>query len=222
MDRMLDGKVACYIDDKRVSCKTWDDYHRDSLLDLIVRDAYEKGEYKLSSGRTSEHYVNCKPVTLSGEGLSIASSLLLELIETDTAAVAGLTLGADPLVSGVAMAAWNKDWDVSALIVRKEAKGHGTGAWIEGPLPASGSKVTILEDVITTGGSAVKAATRIRDAGYVVERVVALVDRQENGEADEFMESAGLELYSLFNLEEVVNPPVYQPEYELTHDSEGC
>ena len=59
MDRMLDGKVACYIDDKRVSCKTWDDYHRDSLLDLIVRDAYEKGEYKLSSGLTSEHYVNC-------------------------------------------------------------------------------------------------------------------------------------------------------------------
>ena len=219
---MLDGKVACYIDDKRVSCKTWDDYHRDSLLDLIVRDAYQKGEYKLSSGRSSEHYVNCKPVTLSGEGLSIASALLLEFIETDTSAVAGLTLGADPLVSGVAMAAWNKDWDLSALIVRKEAKGHGTGAWIEGPLPASGSKVTILEDVITTGGSAVKAATRIRDAGYVVERVVALVDRQENGEADEFMESAGLELYSLFNLEEVVNPPVYQPEYELTHDSEGC
>ena len=219
---MLDGKVACYIDDKRVSCKTWDDYHRDSLLDLIVRDAYQKGEYKLSSGSSSEHYVNCKPVTLSGEGLSIASALLLEFIETDTSAVAGLTLGADPLVSGVAMAAWNKDWDVSSLIVRKEAKGHGTGAWIEGPLPASGSKVTILEDVITTGGSAVKAATRIRDAGYVVERVVALVDRQENGEADEFMESAGLELYSLFNLEEVVNPPVYQPEYELTHDSEGC
>ena len=200
---MLDGKVACYIDDKRVSCKTWDDYHRDSLLDLIVRDAYEKGEYKLSSGRTSEHYVNCKPVTLSGEGLSIASALLLEFIETDTAAVAGLTLGADPLVSGLAMAAWNKDWDLSALIVRKEAKGHGTGAWIEGPLPPLGSKVTILEDVITTGGSAVKAATRVRDAGYVVERVVALVDRQENGEADEFMESAGLELYSLFSLDEL-------------------
>ena len=217
---MLDGKVACYIDDKRVSCKTWDDYHRDSLLDLIVRDAYEKGEYKLSSGRTSEHYVNCKPVTLSGEGLTIASALLLEFIETDTAAVAGLTLGADPLVSGVAMAAWNKDWDVSALIVRKEAKGHGTGAWIEGPLPPLGSKVTILEDVITTGGSAIKAATKVRDAGYVVDRVVALVDRQENGEADELMESAELELYSLFSLDEVLNPPEYDYD-ELTHDSEG-
>ena len=219
---MLDGKVACYIDDKRVSCKTWDDYHRDNLLELIVRDGYEKGEYTLSSGRTSEHYVNCKPVTLSGEGLSSASSLLLEFIDTDSVAVAGLTLGADPLVSGVAMAAWNKDWHLNGLIVRKEAKGHGTGAWIEGPLPPLGSKVTSLEDVITTGGSAIKAATRIRDAGYVVERVVALVDRQETGDADEFMESAGLELYSLFNLEEVVNPPVYEPTYELTHDSEGC
>ena len=194
----------------------------EEFLELLKKYAYKKGECTLSSGKTSEQYGNCKPVTLSGEGLSIASALLLEFIETDTSAVAGLTLGADPLVSGVAMAAWNKDWDLSALIVRKEAKGHGTGAWIEGPLPPLGSKVTILEDVITTGGSAVKAATRVRDAGYVVERVVALVDRQENGEADEFMESAGLELYSLFNLEEVVNPPVYEQDYELTHDSEGC
>ena len=203
MDRMLDGKVACYIDDKRVSCKTWDDYHRDSLLDLIVRDAYEKGEYKLSSGRTSEHYVNCKPVTLSGEGLSIASALLLEFIETDTAAVAGLTLGADPLVSGVAMAAWNKDWDVSALIVRKEAKGHGTGAWIEGLLPPEGTKVTVLEDVVTTGGSAIKAAEKLRDAGYVVENVVAIINRQEGTEADDAMDDASLNLISLFKLEEL-------------------
>ena len=221
MDRMLDGKVACYVDDKRVSCKTWEDYRREELLGLIINGAYKKGEYKLSSGRTSEHYVNCKPITLSGEGLTIASALLLEFIETDTVAVAGLTLGADPLVSGVSMAAWNTDWELNALIVRKEAKGHGTGAWIEGPLPPLGSKVTILEDVITTGGSAIKAATKVRDAGYVVDRVVSLVDRQENGEADELMESAELELYSLFSLDEVLNPPEYDYD-ELTHDSEGC
>ena len=221
MDRMLDGKVAGYVDDKRVSCKTWEDYRREELLGLIINGAYKKGEYKLSSGRTSEHYVNCKPITLSGEGLTIASALLLEFIETDTVAVAGLTLGADPLVSGVSMAAWNTDWELNALIVRKEAKGHGTGAWIEGPLPPLGSKVTILEDVITTGGSAIKAATKVRDAGYVVERVVSLVDRQENGEADELMESAELELYSLFSLDEVLNPPEYDYD-ELTHDSEGC
>ena len=218
---MLDGKVACYVDDKRVSCKTWEDYRREELLGLIINGAYKKGEYKLSSGRTSEHYVNCKPITLSGEGLTIASALLLEFIETDTVAVAGLTLGADPLVSGVSMAAWNTDWELNALIVRKEAKGHGTGAWIEGPLPPLGSKVTILEDVITTGGSAIKAATKVRDAGYVVDRVVSLVDRQENSEADELMESAELELYSLFSLDEVLNPPEYDYD-ELTHDSEGC
>ena len=202
---MLDGKVACYIDDKRVSCKTWDDYHRDSLLDLIVRDAYEKGEYKLSSGRTSEHYVNCKPVTLSGEGLSIASALLLEFIETDTAAVAGLTLGADPLVSGVAVVCGLDNIKVDALIVRKEAKGHGTQAYIEGKLPEKGAKITVLEDVITTGGSAIQAVQRLRDAGYVVNRIAAIVDRQVNNEADAAMKEADLELVSIFKLEDITN-----------------
>ena len=200
MDRMLDGKVACYVDDKRVSCKTWEDYRREELLGLIINGAYKKGEYKLSSGRTSEHYVNCKPITLSGEGLTIASALLLEFIETDTVAVAGLTLGADPLVSGVSMAAWNTDWELNALIVRKEAKGHGTGAWIEGPLPEEGSKVTVLEDVVSTGGSSLKAVSKIREAGYNVERVVSIVDRQEGGE--EALEKEGLQLISLYTLED--------------------
>ena len=203
MDRMLDGKVACYVDDKRVSCKTWEDYRREELLGLIINGAYKKGEYKLSSGRTSEHYVNCKPITLSGEGLTIASALLLEFIETDTLAVAGLTLGADPLVSGVALVSALDSRLVNGLIVRKEAKGHGTQAYIEGLLPPEGTKITVLEDVITTGGSAIKAATRLRDAGYVVERVVAIVDRQEDKEADEFMESVNLELRSLFTLDEI-------------------
>ena len=197
---MLDGKVACYIDDKRVSCKTWDDYHRDSLLDLIVRDAYEKGEYKLSSGKTSEHYVNCKPVTLSGRGLTLTSLLMLK--EVNTNVVAGLTLGADPLVSGVSLVSALDGRMVNALIVRKEAKGHGTQAWIEGLLPPEGTHVTVLEDVITTGGSSIKAVEKLRDAGYVVDRVVAIVDRQEDGEADAAMKESKLELISLFTLKD--------------------
>ena len=213
----LDGKITCTVDDRIVSCKTWSDGSREDLLDLLRNDAYQKGEYKLSSGRTSEHYVNCKPVTLSGAGLSIASSLLLDCIDSDAAAVAGLTLGADPLVSGVTLAAWSQEWELNALIVRKEAKGYGTGAWIEGPILSEGSKVTILEDVITTGGSAIKAATRVRDAGYKVDRVVSIVDRQENNEASEFMNSVGLELFSLFKLDDLLHPV-----YPLTHDSEGC
>ena len=127
------------------------------------------------------------------------------LKEVETSYVGGLTLGADPLVSGVALVSALDSRLVNGLIVRKEAKGHGTQAWIEGLLPPEGTKVTVLEDVITTGGSAIKAATRLRDAGCVVERVVAIVDRQENKEADEFMESADLELRSLFTLDDVIN-----------------
>ena len=93
---------------------------------------------------------------------------------------------------------------MNGLIVRKEPKGYGTGAWIEGPLPLEGAKVTVLEDVITTGGSAIKAAKKLRDAGYVVDRVVAIVDRQEDGEADKLMKNADLELVSLYKLEELI------------------
>ena len=174
---------------------------KEELLELLKRYAYKKGEFKLSSGKTSEHYVNCKPVTLTGRGLTLSSLLLLK--EVETSYVGGLTLGADPLVSGVALVSALDSRLVNGLIVRKEAKGHGTQAYIEGLLPPEGTKITVLEDVITTGGSAIKAATRLRDAGYVVERVVAIVDRQENKEADEFMESVDLELRSLFTLDEI-------------------
>ena len=132
--------------------------------------------------------------------------MLLECISSDVVAVGGLTLGADPLVTGVAMASDECLWapDLNGLIVRKEPKGYGTGAWIEGPLPLEGAKVTVLEDVITTGGSAIKAAKKLRDAGYVVDRVVAIVDRQEDGEADKLMKNADLELVSLYKLEELI------------------
>ena len=181
------------------------DAEREELLKLLRRDAYMKGDFMLSSGRQSEHYLNCKPVTLSGEGLGLVCQMLLECIEPDTVAVGGLTLGADPLVSGVAIAAWFNDWKLNALIVRKEAKGHGTNQFIEGPMPPAGSKIVVLEDVITTGGSAIQAAEKLRYVGYRVDRVLAIVDRQEDGEADTAMTAAHLELYSLFSLDEIVN-----------------
>ena len=175
---------------------------KEELLELLKKDAYKKGEFTLSSGKTSEHYVNCKPVTLSGRGLTLASLLMLMYVETDV--VAGLTLGADPLVSGVALVSALDNRMVNGLIVRKQAKGHGTQAWIEGPLPKEGTKITVLEDVITTGGSAIKAATRLRDAGYIVNRVVSIVDRQQDNEANEFMESSELELVSIFKLDDLI------------------
>ena len=176
---------------------------KEELLELLKKDAYKKGEFKLSSGKTSEHYVNCKPVTLTGRGLTLASLLLLMHVKTDY--VAGLTLGADPLVSGVALVSALDNRLVNGLIVRKEAKGHGTGAYIEGPVLPEGSKVVVLEDVITTGGSAIKAATRLRDAGYQVDNVVSIVDRQVNNEATEFMNSSGLKLTSLYQLQDILD-----------------
>ena len=127
------------------------------------------------------------------------------LMHVKTDYVAGLTLGADPLVSGVAVCSALDQRLVDALIVRKEPKGHGTAAWIEGPEFPEGTKVTVLEDVITTGGSAIKAVKQLRDGGYEVKRVVSIVDRQENGEADTAMKLAGLELISLYTLKDFID-----------------
>tara|TARA_B100001996_G_scaffold133135_1_gene101323 strand:+ start:102 stop:638 length:537 start_codon:yes stop_codon:yes gene_type:complete len=172
---------------------------KEELLEQLKKFAYKKGEFTLSSGKKSDHYVNCKPVTLTGRGLTLTSLLMLKEVETDY--VAGLTLGADPLVSGVSLVSALDGRLVNALIVRKEPKGHGTGAWIEGLLPPKGTKITVLEDVVTTGGSAIKAVEKLRDAGYVVERVVSIVDRQAGGK--DAMIEAKLELRSLFELPEL-------------------
>ena len=171
------------------------------LLKRLAQEAYRRGSFTLASGQQSEHYVNCKPVSLSGSGLALLSNAMLKLVEPDATAVAGLTLGADPLVSGVAMAAAMADRALDALIVRKQAKGHGTGAWLEGPLPPEGSLVTVLEDVVTTGGSSLKAVNQLRTAGYRVHRVVTIVDREEGGL--EAMQAEQLDLVSLFRLSQV-------------------
>jgi len=176
---------------------------REDFLTLLKEDAYKKGDFKLSSGKKSEHYVNCKPVTLQGDALMFISWCIFECLEEDCDAIGGLTLGADPLVAGVAIVSAIEERYLDGLIVRKEPKGHGTKAWIEGPTLAPGSKVTVLEDVITTGGSAIQAAEKLRDAGYVVENVVAIINRQEGTEADDAMDAADLNLISLFKLEEL-------------------
>tara|TARA_B100000287_G_scaffold304772_1_gene288037 strand:- start:109 stop:651 length:543 start_codon:yes stop_codon:yes gene_type:complete len=176
---------------------------KEELLELLKKYAYKKGEFKLSSGKTSKHYVNCKPVTLTGRGLTLSSLLMLMHVKTDY--VAGLTLGADPLVSGVALVSALDNRLVNGLIVRKEPKGHGTQAWIEGLLPRERTNITVLEDVITTGGSAIKAVEKLRDAGYVVNRVVSIIDRQEDDEADTAMKEANLELISIFKLDDLID-----------------
>ena len=179
---------------------------RDRLLKDLQTDAYRKGDYTLSSGKKTNHYVNCKPVSLSGEGSILIGTLLLDLVEDETLAIAGLTLGADPLVTSVAMTSWldnTKRTKLDALIIRKEAKDHGTTSQIEGMLPVQGCKICVLEDVVTTGKSAMKAVRVLREAGYKVEQVLSIVDRQENDEADDLFEKENIEFVSLFNLDDI-------------------
>ena len=179
---------------------------RDRLLKDLQTDSYRKGDYTLSSGKKTDHYVNCKPVTLSGEGSILVGTLLLDLVEDETLAVAGLTLGADPLVTSVAMTSWldnTKRTKLDALIIRKEVKDHGTTSQIEGMLPVKGCKICVLEDVVTTGESAMKAVRVLREAGYKVEQVLSIVDRQENDEADDLFEKENIEFVSLFTLDDL-------------------
>ena len=176
---------------------------KEELLELIKERGYRKGDFTLSSGKKSEHYVNCKPIILTGRGLTLTSLLMLKEVQTNV--VAGLTLGADPLVSGVSLVSALDGRMVNALIIRKEPKGYGTASQIEGPLPVKGSKITVLEDVVTTGGSSIKAVKVLRDEGYIVERVVSIVDRQEGGK-DAMMDN-DLELcLSLIHISEPTRP----------------
>ena len=175
--------------------------HRNTLKALLKERAYRHGQYTLSSGKESEHYVNCKPVTLSCEGNALLSHLMLKLVEKEAVAVGGLTLGADPLVCGIAQKAYYKgNRHIDALIIRKNPKGYGTKEVIEGNKPPKGSVVTVLEDVTTTGGSAMVAVNVLRDAGYIVNRVVAIVDRMDD---HKIWEDNNIEFQSLFQLFEL-------------------
>ena len=179
------------------------DTHKKTLLHLLKERAYKQGHFTLSSGKETEHYINCKPVTLSCEGNALLSHLMIQEIEDDAVAVGGLTLGADPLVCGVAQRAYYSGHrHVDALIVRKNPKGHGTKEVIEGNKPPKGSIVTVLEDVTTTGSSAIRAVNTLRDAGYIVNRVVTIVDRMENHKV---WENNEIKFISLFKLEDVIN-----------------
>jgi orotate phosphoribosyltransferase len=174
---------------------------REYLLALFATLAYQEGDFVLSSGKRSNYYINGKQVTLTAEGALAAGRLLLSLLPADTTAVAGLTLGADPIVTAVSVISAYENRGIPALIVRKEAKGHGTQAYIEGPKLPAGARVVVLEDVVTTGKSAMQAVERLRDAGYQVERVITLVDRQQGGA--EFYQERGLNFQALFSIEDV-------------------
>ncbi|NDJ19378.1 orotate phosphoribosyltransferase [Myxacorys almedinensis] len=174
---------------------------REKLLDLFCEVAYREGDFLLSSGQRSTYYINGKQVTLHPQGGLGVGRMLLTLVPEDAIAVAGLTLGADPLVTAASVVAAYEARSLTALIVRKEAKGHGTQVYIEGPTLPGGSPVVVLEDVVTTGQSAMKAVDRLREAGYQVDQVISLVDRQQGGA--EFYQQQGLKFQAVFTIDDV-------------------
>ena len=174
---------------------------RQSLLDLFCQFAYQEGDFVLSSGSRSSYYINGKQVTLHPQGALAIGRLVFNMIPKDIQAVAGLTLGADPIVSAVSVVSALEGRPIPALIVRKEAKGHATQAYIEGPTLSEGVEVIVLEDVVTTGQSAMKAVTRLRDAGYTVNKVISLIDRQQGG--GEYYKSVNLQFEAVFSITDI-------------------
>ena len=173
---------------------------RARLLELLTQLSFERRKVKLVSGKESDFYIDCKRTALTSEGHALIGRLLLAEVSRhapDARGVGGLTLGADPLASALATTAYLSGSPLDAFIVRKEAKDHGTAQWLERPAALKeGTPVAILEDVVTTGGSTLKAIERARAGGLVVRGAFALVDRLEGGR--EAIEAAGEKLYSLF------------------------
>ena len=174
---------------------------RQALLTLFCQGAYQEGNFTLSSGQSSSYYINGKLVTLHPQGEIAVGRLLLPQIRAEAIAVAGLTLGADPMVSATSVVAAYEGRELTGILIRKEATGHGTQAYLEGPSLPEGSEVAVLEDVVPTGQSALKAVQRLRGAGYRVTQILALVDRNQGGA--ELYESEELQFWSLFSLAEV-------------------
>lgn len=173
---------------------------RARLHELLVKHAYAKRKVVLASGRESDFYVDCRGVALCAEGHALIGRLMLAAareLEPELQAIGGLTMGADPLASAASLTSWLEKRPVGAFLVRKEPKGHGTGQWVEGlQLLPKEPRAVVVEDVVTTGGSSLKAVERARMAGLKISGVVALVDRCEGGR--EAIEAAGLKLTALF------------------------
>jgi orotate phosphoribosyltransferase len=159
---------------------------RSRLLELLKTRAFAEREVTLSSGLKSNFYIDCKQVSLDAEGAYLIGELFnatIDEVAPTATAVGGLTLGADPLATATSIASFLAGRPRAAFLVRKEPKGHGTNQWVESPGLAAGTRVVVVEDVVTTGAATLKAIERAKLAGFEVLHAVALVDRLEGGRA---------------------------------------
>jgi orotate phosphoribosyltransferase len=175
------------------------------LIQLVRKKSYREGEFTLASGKKSSFYIDLKATTLHPEGAFLIGTLIVERAHKEglqIEGVGGLTLGADPLATAVSLASRDRSIGWPAYIVRKEPKEHGTGRYVEGTENLrSGAKLLVLEDVVTTGGSSVKAIERLRAEGYHPVAVFTVVDREQGGR--EIFEKLGVKFFALMTLKEV-------------------
>lgn len=174
------------------------------LIALLAKRSTKRGQFTLASGKESDFYIDARLTTMSPEGLSIIGPLALAALHRagwKIDAIGGLTLGADPISYAISYASAATDHPLRAFTVRKEPKTHGTAKLLEGPI-REGDRVAVIEDVITTGGSALRAIEAVRSAKASVAGVLALVDREEGGR--QVIEKAGISVISLVTARQII------------------
>jgi len=174
------------------------------LLRLLKDLSYEEGDFLLVSGKRSTFYIDCKETTLNPEGMYLVGHLMYQRVlqVPGIEAVGGVSIGGDPLVCSTVIASYALRSPIPGFFIRKEPKGHGTNVWIEGGKNLrKGMNVLILEDVVTTGGSSLKAIERTENEGFVVKGIIALLDRLEGGR--EAIEAKGYLFTSIFTLNDL-------------------
>lgn len=175
------------------------------LATLLYEKSYMEGDFTLSSGRKSDYYFDCRQSSLNPGGAWLIGSIFLHMLKgMNVKAVAGMTMGGDPLVTATSVVAYHRDIYLPALVVRKEAKAHGAGRSVEGLANVNkGDRVVLLEDVVSTGASVLKAAESVEQAGLEVAAVFCILDREEPGGMEAFAK-AGRELRSVFTRRKLV------------------
>ena len=173
-------------------------YDRDALHSLIRDKALRFGDFTLASGKKASYYLDCRQITLDSQGARLVGEGMLELLAGDLPElVGGMAIGADPITAAILTLAGIKGLPLRGVMVRKEAKQHGTGKLVEGPF-REGESIAIVEDVVTTGGSSLTAIERCEAVGLRVQRVLAIIDRLEGGR--EAFAARGYELTTLFTI----------------------
>lgn len=176
-------------------------YDQQRLIELVKQHALRFGDFTLASGKKASYYLDCRKLTLDSEGANVIAQGILETMGDNLPdAVGGMAIGADPITAAVITCGWQSGKPLKGFIVRKEAKTHGTGQQVEGPIE-SGQTAAMMEDVVTTGGSSLKAIEYARAFGLKVDRIIAIVDRGEN--SAEIFDDVGVKFTSLLHVNDL-------------------